>query len=63
LVKERPIYYVADFDFIEVMTDKRVVVDVKGGKAGKGTETAVFRLKAKLFRFKYPGIELRIVEA
>ena len=52
----QPIVYVGDFDFLDVATGKRVVVDVKG------FATKEFKLKAKLFRFKYPDIELRIVE-
>lgn len=54
---KRPPVYVADFRYIE--GGRLVVEDVKGGKA---TQTAVFKLKAKLFRERYPDIELRIVE-
>ena len=45
--------YVGDFQYRE---DGRVVCeDVKG------VETAVFKLKKRLFEFKFPDIELRIV--
>ncbi len=45
--------YVADFTYIE--DGRRVVVDVKG------VETAVFKLKRKLFEARYPDIRLLIV--
>lgn len=49
------IRYVADF--IVVDRDGHVwVEDVKG------VETQAFKLKAKLFRSAYPGIELRVVK-
>jgi len=48
-----PIYYEADFRYTE--GDALVVEDVKGH------ETEGFRLKSKLFRFKYPQYEFRIV--
>lgn len=54
---KRPPVYVADFRYREAA--RLIVEDVKGGKA---TQTAVFKLKAKLFRERYPDIELRIVE-
>ena len=47
--------YVADFCFIE--NRKSVAIDVKG------VETAVFKIKAKLFRALYPHVELRVVKA
>uniref|UniRef100_A0A6M3LL82 DUF1064 domain-containing protein n=1 Tax=viral metagenome TaxID=1070528 RepID=A0A6M3LL82_9ZZZZ len=54
--KERAIVYVADFCYTERDNPNRyIVVDVKG------VETAVFRLKANLFRRAYPNHELRIV--
>lgn len=54
---KRPPVYVADFAYHE--SGQQVAEDVKGGKA---TQTAIFKLKAKLFREKYPEIELRIIE-
>lgn len=53
----RPPVYVADFAYVE--DGRQIVEDVKGGKA---TQTPVFRLKAKLFRERYPAMELRIIE-
>jgi len=62
--KHPAITYVADFSYLEIndpsaVVGTLVVEDVKGGK---GTQTEVFRIKAKLFRFRYPNIELRIIE-
>jgi len=54
----RGIKYRADFGYFE--GDKQVVEDVKGGKA---TQTPVFLLKAKLFRYQYRDVELRVIEA
>lgn len=46
--------YVADFSYIE--NGRRIVEDVKG------KETDVFKIKHKLFEYKYPEFELRIVK-
>lgn len=54
----RKIEYVADFAYTE--NGQRVIEDVKGGKA---TQTQVFALKSKLFQFKYPDLELKVVAA
>lgn len=51
---KRPPVYVGDFAYIE--SGRLIVEDVKG------VQTPVFRLKAKLFRERYPDIELRIIE-
>lgn len=51
----RAIKYIGDFSYLE--NGVRVVEDVKG----KATE--VFKLKAKLFQFKYPDIDFRVVAA
>jgi hypothetical protein len=48
----RPIAYVGDFQYWE--GEQCVVEDVKG------MQTPVFKIKAKMFRFKYPGIKLVI---
>ena len=50
----RAIHYVADFQYVE---NGRVIVEDT-----KGMETAVFKLKKKLFLFTYPDVELRIVK-
>ena len=52
--KIRPIEYVADFAYIEA--DKIVVEDVKGGKA---TMTEAYKLKRKLFLYRFPEIDFR----
>ena len=46
-------FYQADFDFLE--GDARIVLEVKGH------ETAVWRLKKKMFLHKYPNLVLRVV--
>ena len=50
----RKIEYVADFKYIE--KGKTKVEDVKG------LQTDVFKIKHKLFKKKYPDLELRIIE-
>lgn len=53
--RHRPITYYADFiiDNLDGSTD---VVDVKG------METQVFKIKKKLFEYKYPNLELKIIK-
>lgn len=50
----RAIYYIADFRYVE--NGKVIVEDVKG------KETEVFKLKHKLFEYKYPEYELKIIK-
>ena len=50
----RKIEYVADFQYIE--KGKTIVEDVKG------IQTEVFKIKHKLFKKMYPGMELRIIK-
>ena len=54
--RERPVYYVADFLYIDRNTQKTVVEDVKGfdTKKQKFRTTSEFRLKWKLLKRKYP---------
>lgn len=52
---ERATVYVGDFAYLE--RGKQVIEDVKG------VETAVWRLKATMFRRRYPNVELRVVKA
>lgn len=54
-VKYQPITYVADFVIVnnDGTTD---VVDVKG------FETQVFKIKRKLFEYKYPDLNLKVVK-
>ena len=59
--KHRAITYIADFRYIEVIDPQsiqgRTVVEDT-----KGMRTDVFKLKEKLFRFRYPDIDFRVVE-
>lgn len=52
--KWRKLEYVADFKYIE--NGKTVVEDVKG------FETKEFKIKRKLFEYKYPDLELKIIK-
>jgi hypothetical protein len=54
--KYRPIAYVADFRYQVVDTDQWVIVDVKG------KETVEFKLKQKLFEYKYPDLSLSVIQ-
>jgi hypothetical protein len=54
-IRIQPIRYEADFAYIE--NGRQVAEDVKG------VETAEFKLKRKLFLFRYPDIELRVLPA
>lgn len=49
----RKIEYIADFKY--TFEDKTIIEDVKG------METEVFKIKRKLFEYKYPELELKIV--
>jgi hypothetical protein len=48
--KHRAITYIADFQYLDKKTGKLVVEDVKGRK------TEVYKIKKKLFVYKYPNI-------
>lgn len=50
----RKIEYIADFQYKE--KDNIIIEDVKG------KETEVFKLKRKLFEYKYPHLTIRIVK-
>ena len=52
--KYRPIYYIADFKVIN-NDGSFYVVDIKG------MLTTEFKIKMKLFNYKYPDIELRLI--
>jgi hypothetical protein len=52
----RAIAYIADFEYVE--NGRRIVEDVKGGKA---TQTAEFRIKWKMAVRQYPDVEFRTV--
>jgi len=55
--KHRAINYVADFQYVENATDELVVEEVKGFKGNP-----VWRIKHKLFLYRYPNVELRIIK-
>ena len=50
----REVTYVADFQYTDVKTGLRHIIDVKGGKA---TQTPVYKLKKKLLAYKGIYIE------
>ena len=50
--------YKADFRYILCEDDKIIIEDVKGSTA---VITDVFRLKQKLFEYKYPELTIKIV--
>ncbi len=50
--KVRPIKYIADFQYMQ--NGKLIVEDTKG------VETANFKLKRKMFWFRYPDVELLV---
>lgn len=50
--------YKADFRYILVENDITIIEDVKGSTA---VITDVFRLKQKLFEYKYPELSIKIV--
>ena len=51
----RAIHYVADFQYV-TQNGRHVVEDTKG------MATAVFKLKKKLFLYRYPDLELRVTK-
>ena len=53
--REKAIVYEADFAYTEM--GRQIVEDVKG------VETAVFRLKRRLFLQRYPELEFRVLDA
>lgn len=48
--KIRPISYIADFVYYDVKQKKTIVMDTKS----PATRTAEYRLKKKMFEYKYP---------
>lgn len=51
----RAITYVADFVYYDIRENKTIVEDTKGMK------TDVFKIKQKLFEYKYPELSLKIM--
>lgn len=54
--KHRAIIYEADFSYIDTRTGREIIEDVKG------VSTRLFRLKYKLFLYRYRDIEFRITK-
>lgn len=50
-IKQRAIHYIADFEYYDTVKEKTVVVDAKG------RELETFKVKAKLFRKRYPELK------
>ena len=48
--KIRPISYIADFTYYDIKQNKMIVMDTKS----PATRTAEYRIKKKLFEFRYP---------
>lgn len=55
LQEEPRIVYRADFAYVDCLTGERVIVEAKG------EPTPVWRLKEKLFRAKFPDLDLRVI--
>lgn len=51
----RAIYYIADFVYYDNIERKVIVEDTKGFR------TEVYKLKKKMFEYKYPELEIREV--
>lgn len=52
----RAINYVADFVYYDVKKGKTIVEDTKGYK------TEIYKLKKKIFEYKYPDLEIKEVK-
>lgn len=53
--KYSAIVYVPDFQYFDIKNKKLIIEDVKG------LETDVFKLKHRMFEYKYPELHLKIV--
>lgn len=53
--KFRPIIYIADFKYLDG-NGNEIVVDIKG------KETVEFKLKQKLFEYKFPDLSLSVIQ-
>lgn len=51
----RAINYIADFTYFDVNKGKTIIVDIKGYR------TEVYKLKKKIFEYKYPDLEIKEV--
>lgn len=48
----RAINYIADFVYFDIKKGKKIVVDTKGFR------TDVYKIKKKIFEYKYPDLEI-----
>lgn len=55
-ISYRPVYYYADFVYYLIYEKKTVVEDVK---AAKNFTTDVYKLKKKMFEYKYPNLTIK----
>lgn len=51
----RAIYYIADFVYYDTFKGQKIVEDTKGYR------TEIYKLKKKIFEYKYPGMEIKEV--
>ena len=51
----RAINYIADFAYFDINKGKTIIVDTKGYR------TEVYKLKKKIFEYKYPNLEIKEV--
>lgn len=51
----RAINYIADFTYFDVNKGKTIIVDTKGYR------TDIYKLKKKIFEYKYPNLEIKEV--
>ena len=52
----RAINYIADFVYYDVKKDKTIIEDTKGFK------TEIYKLKKKMFEYKYPDLEIKEIK-
>lgn len=59
----RAINYIADFVYFDNEKKKIIIEDVKAfnKKTGKFLSTADFKIKKKIFEFKYPELEIILI--
>lgn len=48
----RPIYYIADFVYYDIKKGKTIIEDTKGYR------NEIYKLKKKMFEYKYPDLEI-----
>jgi len=58
----RVVTWTPDYRYFDKQAGHWVVEDVKGGDGRWSTKTTDWSLRTKLFRLRYPDIEVRVVE-